>query len=70
MRIKTMIIGMICLGGTAFAESPVDDFGFQKFYPTLTGSLSWTSAHWNNGNPYYKYVSIREIDPTGNFDDT
>lgn len=31
-------------------ESNVDDFGFKKFYRTKEGTVSWTSAHWANGN--------------------
>lgn len=32
-----------------FAESPVDDFGFRKIYPTREGTVSWNSSHWANG---------------------
>ena len=66
MHFKTMIVGAIFLGKMVFAESPVDDFGFQKFYTTLTGSLSWTSAHWNNGNDRtFSDWSTDPDDPTG-----
>ena len=66
MHFKTMIVGTIFLGKMVFAESPVDDFGFQKFYTTRTGSLSWTSAHWNNGNDRtFSDWSTDPDDPTG-----
>ncbi len=34
----------------AFAEEATDVFGFQKFFATKPGSVSWTSEHWANGH--------------------
>ncbi len=41
---------------TRVIVSPTDDagldvFGISKFYPTKSGSVEWTSEHWNNGIP-------------------
>ncbi len=47
---KNALFGTLVLSVGLWAESPVDDFGFQKLYPTLSGTLSWNSAHWANGN--------------------
>lgn len=35
---------------SAFAEDATDVFGFQKFYQTKSGTYSWDSKHWANGN--------------------
>ena len=35
---------------SVFAEDATDVFGFQKFYQTKSGTYSWDSRHWANGN--------------------
>ena len=51
MKILMNVFGLFCACAVAsFAEDAVDVFGFQKFYETKAGSVSWTSEHWANGN--------------------
>ena len=61
---KKSVFVLACLASQlAFAgESPRDTFGIEKFIPTLSGTVEWNSAHWNNGN-------ARNIDWDGDPDD-
>ena len=48
MKLRNFLMLALCV--YAFAEEPTDVFGFQKFYATKAGSVSWTSEHWANGH--------------------
>lgn len=42
----------LCVSFAVAAESALDTFGVQKFYPTKAGTVEWNSAHWAGGAAY------------------
>ena len=51
MKNRMKVFWMFCVCAVAsFADESVDVFGFQKFFETKAGSVSWTSEHWANGH--------------------
>lgn len=51
MKNRMKVFWIFCACAVAsFADESVDVFGFQKFFETKAGSVSWTSEHWANGH--------------------
>lgn len=53
MKLRFLLAFVLCLPHLtvkSFAEDVTDVFGFQKFFETKPGTVSWTSEHWANGH--------------------
>lgn len=56
---------LICLVAQQLsAQCTKDTFGIIQFYPTLSGTREWNSAHWNNGITRTINYSRDTYDPT------
>lgn len=56
-----MLLLLLCMGAVA---AEVDSFGITQLYPSKTGTGTWTSAHWNNGNERTVRYAPDPDDPT------
>ncbi|WP_018341949.1 T9SS type A sorting domain-containing protein [Cytophaga aurantiaca] len=62
-KISTLLL-MFASVQISFSQCPTDVFGVAKFYPTLTSTREWNSAHWNNGIARTVKYASDTYDPT------